>query len=210
MFGLAMGVSRVSTTLPSPVYALLSGLNAATVGVIALAGVQLARKAITGPLTRLLVVGTGCAGICYNALWYFPVILIMDGMITLSSALWSTSAMRMNIIERRRRRSRRGAVVANVAGPEDSVQESAKTPAAGNASAVLQGVNNRGDGTSPDGNALPETPSSIPMEPSHGTTIRRSDTGGHSPDARGSPQSPRLQVLSIKSSIALAAAFLGE
>jgi len=83
---------------------LLSGLNAATVGIIALAGVKLARKTITGPLTRLLLVGTGCAGICYNALWYFPVILIIDGMITLSWALWHSSAVRMKIIEWRSRR----------------------------------------------------------------------------------------------------------
>ena len=40
---------------PKPVYALLSGVNSATVGIIALAAVQFARKAITDPLTRILV-----------------------------------------------------------------------------------------------------------------------------------------------------------
>ncbi|KAF9534737.1 chromate transporter [Crepidotus variabilis] len=82
MFGLSFGVSRIGETLPSPVYALLSGLNSATVGIIALAAVQLARKAITDKLTRLLVVFGACAGMCYNALWYFPVLLISAGVVT--------------------------------------------------------------------------------------------------------------------------------
>ena len=40
MFGLALGVQHVSEALPDAVYALLSGLNAATVGLVALAAVQ--------------------------------------------------------------------------------------------------------------------------------------------------------------------------
>jgi chromate transport protein ChrA len=40
MFALALGVERISDVLPAPVYALLSGLNAAVIGVIAFAGVQ--------------------------------------------------------------------------------------------------------------------------------------------------------------------------
>ncbi|KAF8665640.1 hypothetical protein AX16_000095 [Volvariella volvacea WC 439] len=88
MYGLALGVRRIGQVLPGPVYALLSGLNAATVGIIALAAVQLSRKAITDPLTRLLVTGAGCAGLCYNALWYFPVIMAVAGLITLIWDCW--------------------------------------------------------------------------------------------------------------------------
>ncbi|KAF7514137.1 hypothetical protein GJ744_004462 [Endocarpon pusillum] len=44
MYGLSLGVQRMSETLPSPVYALLSGLNASTVGIITLTAVQLAEK----------------------------------------------------------------------------------------------------------------------------------------------------------------------
>jgi chromate transport protein ChrA len=55
MYSLSLGVSRIGDTLPAPVYALLSGLNAATVGIIALAAVQLAKKAITDKLSRVLV-----------------------------------------------------------------------------------------------------------------------------------------------------------
>ncbi|KAF8063293.1 chromate ion transporter [Lyophyllum atratum] len=82
MYGFSLGVQRIGETLPSPAYAFL---NAATVGLIALAAVQLARKAIADPLTRFLVVFGGCAGLCYTALWYFPVLLAFAGFVT---ALW--------------------------------------------------------------------------------------------------------------------------
>ena len=40
MYALSLGVQRIGETLPDPVYALLSGLNASTVGIIAVAAVQ--------------------------------------------------------------------------------------------------------------------------------------------------------------------------
>lgn len=81
MFGLAIGVSNIDESLPRAVYALLSGLNAATVGVIALAAVQLAQKAITDKLTRSLVFLGAAAGMLYNALWYFPLLMLIGGII---------------------------------------------------------------------------------------------------------------------------------
>lgn len=66
-------------------YALLTGLNAATVGIIALAAVQLSQKAITDKLTRILVFFGGTAGILYNALWYFPVLMVAGGV---STVIW--------------------------------------------------------------------------------------------------------------------------
>ena len=89
MYALAIGISHVSNSLPLPVYALLSGLNAATVGVIAFAAVQLATKAITDPLSRLIVVFSACAGLCYNALWYFPVLMVGGGISTAVWDLWA-------------------------------------------------------------------------------------------------------------------------
>ena len=83
MFSLALGVSHIGERLPSPVYALLSGLNAATVGIIALAAVQLARNSVTDKLTRILVSIGGAAGSLYSALWYFPVMMVAAGFITL-------------------------------------------------------------------------------------------------------------------------------
>ncbi|KAH6626672.1 chromate transporter-domain-containing protein [Chaetomium sp. MPI-SDFR-AT-0129] len=83
MFGLALGVANIGDKLPGPVYALLSGLNAATVGVIALAAVELSQRAVTDKLTRFIVFFTGSAGMLYNALWYFPVLMVGSGIATL-------------------------------------------------------------------------------------------------------------------------------
>lgn len=56
---------------------LLSGLNPAVVGIIALAVVQLAEKA----LTRIVVFLDVSACSLYNALWYYPVIVLYFGRI---------------------------------------------------------------------------------------------------------------------------------
>jgi chromate transport protein ChrA len=79
MYGLSIGVSQIGETLPRQAYALLSGLNAAVVGIIALAAVQLAQKAITDKLTRILVFLGATAGLMYNALWYFPLLMFLGG-----------------------------------------------------------------------------------------------------------------------------------
>ena len=62
---------------------MLTGLNAATVGIIALAAVQLSQKAITDKLTRILVFLGATAGMLYNALWYFPVLMFVGGTATI-------------------------------------------------------------------------------------------------------------------------------
>jgi chromate transport protein ChrA len=82
MYGLSIGVSYIGDTLPRPVYALLSGLNAAVVGIIALAAVRLAQKAITDKVSRILVFLGAAAGLLYNALWYFPLLMFLAGCTT--------------------------------------------------------------------------------------------------------------------------------
>ncbi|KAM0276386.1 hypothetical protein ACHAQH_006788 [Verticillium albo-atrum] len=82
MYGLSVGISNIGDSLPGPVYALLSGLNASTVGIIAVAAVQLSEKAITDRLTRIIVLLAGAAGILYNALWYFPLLMFVAGVAT--------------------------------------------------------------------------------------------------------------------------------
>ncbi|KAH6873824.1 chromate transporter-domain-containing protein [Thelonectria olida] len=82
MYGLGIGVSNIGESLPQAVYALLSGLNAATVGIIVLAAVQLSEKAITDNVTRILVFLGAVAGIMYNALWYFPLLIFLAGIVT--------------------------------------------------------------------------------------------------------------------------------
>ncbi|KAF9870629.1 chromate transporter [Colletotrichum karsti] len=79
MLALSIGVSNIGSSLPRAVYALLSGLNAATVGIIALAAVELSHKAVTDKLTRTLVFLGAAAGMMYNALWYFPVLMAGAG-----------------------------------------------------------------------------------------------------------------------------------
>jgi hypothetical protein len=85
MYALSLGIQTIGQSLPLPVYPLLSGLNAAVVGIIALAAVQLADKAIRDKLTRIQVLFGACAGVCYNALWYFPVLMVAGG---LASVIW--------------------------------------------------------------------------------------------------------------------------
>ena len=106
MYGLALGVQRIGETLPAPAYALLSGLNAATVGIVALAAVQLARKAITDKLTRVIVCLAGGAGLCYNALWYFPALMAVAGIATVAWDCWGIERARAFRAQLARRRPR--------------------------------------------------------------------------------------------------------
>lgn len=91
MFALSLGVSHVNDKLPEIAYAVLSGLNAATVGIVALAAVQLSSKAITDKVSRSLVFLGATAGMLYNALWYFPVIIVVAGCVTLG---WDSGVLR--------------------------------------------------------------------------------------------------------------------
>lgn len=100
MFLLAWGISRIGTILPSSVYALLSGLNAATVGIIALAAVQLSTRAITDDVTRAILIVAACAGMCYNALWYFPTLMAAAGIVTVA---WDVWGVHRAVVQARRR-----------------------------------------------------------------------------------------------------------
>lgn len=84
MYSLSLGVSSMNDALPRPVYALLCGLNSATVGIIALAAVQLGQRAITDKLSRALVFLGATAGMLYNAIWYFPALMVAAGVVTIA------------------------------------------------------------------------------------------------------------------------------
>src|ERR1700760_746016 len=88
MFGLAVGVSHIQQQLPDIVYALLSGLNASIVGIIALTAVQLSQGAIKDQLSRILIIFGACAGLCYTALWYFPVLMVFGGLVAAIRDTW--------------------------------------------------------------------------------------------------------------------------
>jgi hypothetical protein len=49
---------------------------------------QLAEKAIKDRLTRILVIMGACAGLCYKALWYFPVLILIGGVATIIWDVW--------------------------------------------------------------------------------------------------------------------------
>ena len=107
MFALSEGVSNMPSTLPRPAYAVLSGLNAATVGVVALAAVQLSRGPASDGVGRVLVFVCGSAGLLYNALWYFPVLIVAAGLFALAadSGVFRRAVRRARGIVGRARRS---------------------------------------------------------------------------------------------------------
>lgn len=120
MYGLSLGVQHMNEILPAPVYALLSGLNASTVGIIALAAVQLAEKAIRDKLSRIQVILGACAGLCYNALWYFPLLLVLGGLATVIWDGWMSQKIgKLRVALKRRRRNPHG--VAEEASLDNSV-----------------------------------------------------------------------------------------
>ena len=115
MYGLSLGVQQMDEILPGPAYALLSGMNAATVGIIALSALQLAKRAVTDPLTRILVLFGGCASLCYSALWYSPALLAFGGFVTLT---WDTGGGAL----RNKWRSMRNGRSANPPEPEAGLE----------------------------------------------------------------------------------------
>ena len=88
MYALSLGVQKMPDKLAPIIYALLSGMNASTVGIVALAAVQLAESAIKDRITRILVIFGACAGMCYNKLWYFPELIVIGGMTTVFWDIW--------------------------------------------------------------------------------------------------------------------------
>lgn len=69
MYGLALGVGKIQSTLPDPAYALISGLNAAAVGLIAFAAVKLSERTLSDKLSRALLLSGAVGGMLYTSLW---------------------------------------------------------------------------------------------------------------------------------------------
>jgi len=66
---LGVGVRSIPKDIPSIALATLTGLNAATVGLIALAAYNLSKSTITDRITRLVLFSSAAFGICYHAPW---------------------------------------------------------------------------------------------------------------------------------------------
>jgi chromate transport protein ChrA len=68
MLVIGLGIGKIQTNLSDLVYALLSGLNSATIGLIALAGLQLAKRAVSGNMTRVIVCAVGSIAMLYRCI----------------------------------------------------------------------------------------------------------------------------------------------
>ncbi len=192
MYALSLGVSRIGDTLPAPVYALLSGLNAATVGIIALAAVQLADKCITDKLTRLLVFLGGVAGMLYTRLWYFPVLMAGAGVTTL---VWDYRLLYSIVRPFRRRRPE----IADESGHGEATIASATSVPVSSGGDDPEGAlrSRRNPGTEHNGIRLSSfEPSPLPI------------TEGTASAERVVPENVELKVISWKTGIYIISAFI--
>ncbi|KAL6712506.1 hypothetical protein ACN47E_000383 [Coniothyrium glycines] len=200
MYGLSLGVQKMPDRLPPIVYAFLSGMNASTVGIIALAAVQLAEKAIKDRLTRILVIFGACAGMCYNGLWYFPVLIVAGGITTV---LWDTwlqqriGNMKANYVAKRRR-------------ARNEVGDAEETPAAQSVpSTVLprpEAVKRRPQTGSSTNQILPVQANDQPKQAVNHTRAEQAVSGVTTP----TPMDARTHKISIKVGLSLIAGFIAS
>ncbi|KAB8230359.1 putative chromate ion transporter [Aspergillus alliaceus] len=172
MYSLAIGVQKIGDTLPSMVYALLSGLNSSTVGIIALAAVQLAEKAIYDKLTRILVIFGACAGLCYNALWYFPLLLVIGGAVTVLWNGWMSQRIRKMELAWKRRHSSQPATDTELSTIQSIPMEEGQTVALDNTTSSQNNLI-RPRNVAPRTGSLPQTSADSPnnnIEPHHQET----------------------------------------
>jgi len=81
---LGVGVRSIPKDIPSIALATLTGLNAATVGLIALAAYNLSKSTITDRITRLVLFSSAAFGICYHAPWMYPTLILASSLSTLA------------------------------------------------------------------------------------------------------------------------------
>jgi chromate transport protein ChrA len=72
---------------------------------------KLATKAITDPLSRILVIFGACAGLCYSALWYFPVLVLIGGVAAVIWDLFLSRAIGRSRAKRQQKRINQQRVV---------------------------------------------------------------------------------------------------
>src|SRR3984957_19265962 len=99
MFLLALAVKHIPSALPPLVLALLTGLNAAAVGLICLAAYKLTQMTAVDSITRLVLFASAAIGTCYTSAWLFPVLTVAGGVVTL---LWDLDQVQ-NIVRMRKR-----------------------------------------------------------------------------------------------------------
>lgn len=82
MYLLSLGVSRIPAALPPLALALLTGLNAAAVGLIFFAALTLSRVTAKEKETILILFLSASFGTTYSAIWLFPVLTVAGGIVT--------------------------------------------------------------------------------------------------------------------------------
>lgn len=208
MYALSLGVQKMPDKLPPIVYALLSGMNASTVGIIALAAVQLAEKAIKDRITRILVIFGACAGLCYNALWYFPVLILIGGATTVIWDVW----LRQKIAKikagyaakRRRARNEDGDVEESTTTATQHIPLSTQQPQLQRPEAVKRRPQAGGTSTDrilPVEQTTSSTPTLHPLSPP-------TNTSNPTPEPPTPPTDTRTHNIPIKYGLALITTFL--
>ncbi|GAO47886.1 hypothetical protein G7K_2082-t1 [Saitoella complicata NRRL Y-17804] len=82
MLALGFGVRQIPEKLPGIVLALFTGLNAAAVGLIALAAYNLSASTITDYVTRVTLFVAAAISCCFEAQWLFPTMMVGGGLTT--------------------------------------------------------------------------------------------------------------------------------
>ncbi|KAE8314618.1 chromate transporter-domain-containing protein [Aspergillus transmontanensis] len=183
MYALSLGVQKIGDTLPLPVYALLSGLNSSTVGIIALAAVQLAEKAIRDKLTRILVIFSACAGLCYNSLWYFPLLMVVGGLATVIWDGWMSQQVRKTKLAWRRRHTVQPTTETELATMQSvPMEDGGRIPASSQNDDMVGSQSNpvRSRNVGPRGESIPSSSADTPLgqgaeehpPPSHSIRVR--------------------------------------
>jgi hypothetical protein len=162
---------------------------------------QLAEKAIRDRLTRILVITGACAGLCYNALWFFPVLILIGGIAAVVWDVWmqrSVSRMRANWMSKKRRaRSQDGDV--------EEIRSSQSIPLEGHAQATSANLTQRKpQAEGPERHSLTEHDSAGQGSPANGSV--RAGAGS----IEAAPISDtKTHNISVKLGISLIIGFLG-
>lgn len=178
---LGYGVGRIPHQIPAIVMALLTGLNAAAVGLIALAAVQLAHAAATDKITLIILWLSASFGICYHAPWMYPVLIVGGGCATLLwdfRRLWLITPIRRLVRKRQPQLQEQHGDI-----PLEPIPER-RSPAAtvnDNASlrerASIRKPSYTGDAVVPEVSAVPPPPAAVLERPG---SIRSVSNGGES------------------------------
>lgn len=161
---------------------------------------QLAEKAIKDRLTRILVIMGACTGLCYNALLYFPILILIGGVATVIWDVWLqqiVGKMRAKW-EANRRRAR------NEGGDAERVNTSQSIPLKEHAHAAPAKLTQRklqGEGS--------EGHTSTEQDPTGQDSLANSSAGEGAESAEAAPVADtKTHNISIKLGISLIVGFL--